>query len=335
VAEDFLLGCNGRGVMHTAELPIAEQFRMVAESGAFDYFDRLPLPDQVDEYLRCSAKYKLPLHTASWFYRLGAEEALIERNIAIAGRIGAKIHNIMIFTHHADGHVLTDQEVVDSYLWTWDLGAKVGVVPSYELHVNMWTEDFRRVVRVADAVKAHGVLFNFTMDYSHVNFKIENPEEQDISGVREEVEAGRMILDPFEEGSLCDLWLGMGIVCWAQLRCAAPNGPRNIWARDEHGNPGRAIQYPFVRPSPGQFHSPWHAYKVEPSKQAIRKVLRHHLSGAPSPLRFITTEMINLPDYGEGARYSLFEHNVACARWIRETWTEMKARHAAGIPIRL
>ena len=30
--------------------------------------------------------------------------------------------------------------------------------------------------------------------------------------------------------------------------------------------------------------------------------------------------MIELPDYGLNARYSIFEHNCACARWLRATW---------------
>jgi hypothetical protein len=105
-----------------------------------------------------------------------------------------------------------------------------------------------------------------------------------------------------------------------------------VWAVDEQG-PGRAIQYPFFRPAPGAFHSDWYAYLVQPSKEAIRLVLRHHLESAGSPLRFITTEMINLKDYGMNAKYSLFEHNVACAKWIRAQWRQYQAMHAAGIPL--
>ena len=64
-----------------------------------------------------------------------------------------------------------------------------------------------------------------------MNFKIDNPEEQDISGIREDVEAGRVILDPFEAGNLCDEWLELGIVRWLQVRAAVPNGPKNIWSK--------------------------------------------------------------------------------------------------------
>ena len=166
-------------------------------------------------------------------------------------------------------------------------------------------------------------------------FKIENPAEQDISEAREDIEAGRMILDPFEKGSLCERWLEMNIVAFAQFRPVAPNGPRNVWAKNAAGNPGRGIQYPFVKPASGEWHSPWHAYRLEPSKEALRKVMRYHLTHPESRLRFVNTEMINLIDYGENARYSIFEQNVACARWIRATWTQMKAMHTANIPLEI
>jgi hypothetical protein len=88
------------------------------------------------------------------------------------------------------------------------------------------------------------------MDYSHCIFKIENSKEQDISGIREDVESGKIVLDPFESGNLCDEWLNMNMVVFTQFRPVAPNGPPNVWAKDENGQPGRGIQYPFVKPRP-------------------------------------------------------------------------------------
>jgi hypothetical protein len=326
----LLLGCNGRGAMHTAEPAIEDQFRLVKDSAVFDYFDRLPQPDQVDEYIRCAQKFNLPIHTVTWYYMLGRDEHLIDQNLRIGATVGAKTHNIMIFTRHADGHPLSDEEITESYLSSWDKAALLGLEPSFELHVNMWSEDFRRVGRIANKVRERGIPFNFTLDYSHVIFKIENPEEQDVCGIREDVEAGVLVLDPFEAGNLCDVWLDMGIVLWAQMRPVAPNGPKNIWVQDDAGKPGRGIQYPFMKPGPGEWHSPWYAYKIEPSKEAMRKILRYHVTHRTSPLRYITTEMINLPDYGMNAKYSLIEHNIACARWIRRTWNELVIEEAAA-----
>jgi hypothetical protein len=317
------------------EATIDEQFRMVKESGVFDYFDRLPLRSQLDEYLSAMAKYQLPVHTGSWFYRLGRDDALLADNLVLCKEVGAACHNIMTFTQHADGHVLTDDEIVRHYLETYEAAMKLGVEPSFELHVNMWTENFRRVTPIAQRIEAQGIPFHLTMDYSHVIFKMGNPYEQDIAGVREAVEAGHMVLDPFEAGNLCDEWLDLGIVRWTQLRTVGPNQPLNLWCPNDPGAPpgdtlaygpyARGIQYPITRPAPGEWHSPWHAYMVEPSKEAIRKVLRHHAANPASRLKFITTEMINLPDYGLGAKYNLFEQNVACARFIRQAWAEVLA----------
>lgn len=337
----FLIGCNGRGVQRSSlrspvsleELPIAEQFRLVRESGVFDYFDRIPLRSNIDEYRAAIEQYALPVHSASWFYRLGEQEdeALLLDNLRVCKEIGATCHNIMTFAQHKDGHVLTDHEIVDHYLRTYDAGMTLGVEPSFELHVNMWTEDFQRVEPVARAVQARGVPFNFTLDYSHVNFKINQPAELERSHVLEAVERGELILDPFEPGSLCEQWLSMNIVKWAQLRTVAPNQPANLWHKNDDGTFARGIQYPMIKPHPGEWHSSWNAYPIETSKEAIRRVLRYHITHPESPLRFITTEMINLPDYGLGAKYDLFEQNVEAARFIRATWKETVALHAAGL----
>ena len=333
MSRDFELGCHWRGVLRSGKtVSVDEQFRMVRDAGVFDYLDRLPAPELLDDYRRCSEKYGVPMRTGTWYYRLGEDDALLEQYMRNAAALGLAMHNIMIFTRHADGHVVSNAEVADCYLRVWELGDALGVQPSFELHVNMWSEDFRRVVPVAELVRARGVPFNFTLDYSHCVFKIENPAEQDISGIREDVEAGRVVLDPFEPESLCRKWLDMGIVVYAQFRPVAPNGPKNIWTKDEQGHPGRGIQYPFLKPAPGEWHSTWHAWKLEASKEAMRNVLRYHLDHDGSPLRFVTTEMIDLPDYGENAKYSIFEHNVACARWIRDSWTRMKAMDRHGIP---
>lgn len=335
----FLLGCNGRGAQRSSlsnpvslsELSIDAQFRLVKESGVFDYFDRIPLRENFAEYERAVHKYDLPVHTASWFYVRGRDEGLLSDNLEICRDIGVKCHNIMTFTHHADGHALTDDEIVTHYLDIYDRSMKLGVEPSFELHVNMWTENFARVTPVAKRIQAKGIPFNYTMDYSHVNFKIGNSAELEISGCKQAVESGALVLDPFEDGSLCDQWLSLGIVKWVQLRTVGPNQPMNLWAKNEDGSYARGIQYPIVRPKPGEWHSQWYAYMLEPSKEAIRKAMRYHATHTGSSLRYITTEMINLPDYGLGAKYDLFEQNVEAAKFIRRAWKETRALHVAGL----
>lgn len=322
---DFSIGCNGRGAMHTRPLPVDQQFQLVKSMEAFDHFDRMPQPGAEKEYLRAAEKYDLPIRTGLWSYTVGKDEAQLEKNLRVCKEGGAECHNLMVLTRHAKGHVTTDQEIVDFYRLAYDLGGKIGLTIGFEVHINMWSEDFRRVSRVARMVRDHGIPFNFVLDHSHVLLKVENPEEQDISGIREDVEAGRLVIDPYEEGNVLDEWIGMRMTVWLQIRPVSPAGPKNKWAvRMEGGSWGRAVQYPFVKPGPGEWHSSWHGWRVEPCKEIVRRVLRHHRDNPQSPLRWITTDMLDMPDYGGGAKYSLIEQNAAIARWFRKTWDEIK-----------
>jgi hypothetical protein len=339
------IGCNGRGAQASSrespvslvEPAIEEQFRLVREAGAFDFFDRLPLPGQVDAYLRCIERFGLPVHTASWFYALGRDEPLLAEKLRLASDIGAATHNIMLYWHDANGRPIADDEVVDFYLRAYDQGMVLGVEPAFELHVNMWSEDPRRVAPVAQAVQRRGIPFHFTLDYSHAIFKIGNPRELAICGLTQDVAEGGAVLDPFQPGNFVDQWLGMGIVRWLQVRSVAPNGPRNLWsindpasavaAVPEHsifpyaaGEPGRGILYPFAEPAAGEWHSDWQPGALACTREVVRKVLAHHRGHADSPLRWITTEMINLPDYAHNARFSLIAQNAAIAGFVRDTW---------------
>ena len=349
------IGCNGRGAQASSieapvslqEPPIEEQFRVVNEAGVFDSFDRLPMPDQVDTYLRCIERWKLPVLTASWFYALGQDEAQLGDKLKLAAAVGARQHNIMVHWHDGAGRPVTDAQVVDFYLRAYDLGMALNVEPTLELHVNMWSEDPRRVVPVAEAVRRRGIPFNFTLDYSHVIFKMGNEQELELCGLKDDVATGRVELDPRRPGSLVDQWLEMGIVRWLQVRAVAPNGPRNLWsildptqpvaAVPKHslfdykaGEPGRGILYPFAEPGPGECHSPWNASALDCTKAVIRKVIDHHASNADSRLMAITTEMINLPDYAHNARFSLIGQNAAIARFVRDTWSH-KQEEAASV----
>ena len=342
------IGCNGRGAQASSiaapvsltEPSIEEQFRLVHEAGVFDSFDRLPMANQLDTYLRCIERYELPVLTASWFYVLGQDEELLSEKLRLAAAVGARQHNIMIHWHDANGRSITDREVAEFYLRAYDQGMPLGVEPTLELHVNMWSEDPRRVIPVADAVRSRGVPFHFTLDYSHVIFKMGNDEELRLCGLYDDVTAGRVELDPRRNNSLVDQWLEMGIVRWLQIRSVAPNGPRNAWsildtsqpvaAVPQHslfdyctGVPGRGILYPFEQPGPGEWHSPWESAALECTREVVRKVLIHHAKTPDSGLRAITTEMINLPDYAHNARFSLIGQNAAIGRFVRTTWAEL------------
>ena len=100
--------------------------------------------------------------------------------------------------------------------------------------------------------------------------------------------------------------------------------PKNLDANDENQNPGRGIQYPFKQPEPGQYHSEWREEALEPWKETIRALMRHHRADETNKLNQISTEFIPAFDYGQGCKYSLFEQSISCVRWMREAWKEIQ-----------
>jgi hypothetical protein len=55
----------------------------------------------------------------------------------------------------------------------------------------------------------------------------------------------------------------------------------------------------------------------------MRKLLERHSEGRFGPALTISTEIIPSTDYGQGAKYSLFDDNVAVARWLRSEWYQV------------
>lgn len=337
----FLMGCAGRGVIPSSkenpvsenELPVMEQFRLQKESGLWDFVDRIPPDDKsLDDYVKASVKYDLPVLTGSWTYVLGKDEQVIKDNIDRAKLAGSKYHNLMIWAKHADGHYVTNEEVVESYLRTYDYAQSKGIAISYESHVDMWSEDFRRVTPVADLVRKRGIPYNHCMDYSHNIFKIENEIEHAVSQMRGDREAIRK-LDPFVDDSYADEWLKQNMVIWTQVRPAAPNGPRNWWAGESgpwdglgYDRPGRSIQYPFSQPKPGEWHTDeWHAHKLACTKELVRKVIDHYLETPDSEMAVMTIDNINLPAYGTGWKYNMYNDSCLVAKFVRELYAERVA----------
>ena len=319
------IGITEKGVMHTDpdEFDLDTRFRMVAESGVYDYYDKTPEdPALVDAYLAASEKHGIPVRAGGWFYLLGRDEALLKEKLELSARVGSSVHNTQILSQHAGGHVVTNDEVVTTYLQAYEWGEACGCYPTFEVHINMWSEDFRRVNEVADAVESRGVPFRMTLDHSHVIFKIDNPKEQEVFSIAPAVESGELVLDPFQEGSVCKQWIDRGLVQHAHARAAVPNNPLNTAYTGKDGAHGRGVQYPFIEPADGEYVAPWDGARLEPWKEVVRQLFAYHAGNETSPLGQISTEFIPGPDYGAGHGYSLFEHSVACARWLRDTWND-------------
>jgi hypothetical protein len=327
----ILLGIAEAGLRHDMSRPpsLDEQFRLLRGSGVFDYLDKTPPRDRVAEYARLSERHGVPILAGGWWYTLGRDEALLEENLRIGASLGSIVHNVQILMDHADGRLVSDAEVAEAYLRAYDVGASLGCLPAFEVHINMWSEDFRRVATVGHLVEARGVPFRLTLDHSHVIFKIDNPRELAVFGLDAAVAAGEVVLDPFVPGSVCAQWIGAGWVAHAHARCTVPNNPPNVTGRhasldslpsSRHPRDlvGRGVQYPFVAPRPGEYHAPWDGAALEPWKEVVRQLVAYHRTCEASPLRSISTEFIPFTDYGEGSSYSLLENSIACARWIRD-----------------
>ena len=316
---DLKIGIANRGVLHhNNEQPVSleDWFKEVSQSNVFDYIDKTPPNEDFNEYKRLAEKYKMPILCGGWFYQLGKDDDLILENLKTGSSLGSKYHNVQIFLHHADGHELTDQEIANTYLKVSEYGEKIGCLPCFEIHINMWSENFLRINSVAKIVQNQGSIFRMTLDHSHVVFKMDNKEELQMFGLSEQVKNNEIILDPFKEGNISEKWINQGIVYLMHARSVIPNNPKNIKAKHPDHSFGRGVQYPFVQPLEGQFHSDWSEEKLEPWKEVIRKMIKYHYFHNSS-LECISTEFIPATDYGENNTYSLFDNAVGCAEWIR------------------
>jgi len=336
------IGITESGIRHDMHNPpdLATCFRMVKDSGIYDYLDKTPSRDMLPQYLRLSEQIGLPILAGGWWYTLGRDEALLEDNLRIGSELGSLVHNTQIMMDHAEGRLVTDEEVADAYLRAYDVGQNVGCLPAFEVHINMWSEDFRRIAKVAALVESRGIPFRITLDHSHVIFKMDNPCEQRVFGLDEAIRRGELMLDPFAKDSITNQWIESGWVGHCHARAAIPNNPRNLWARHPsldklpsslhpRDTVGRGVQYPFIEPAPGEWHSAWDGRRLEPWKEVLRRLLRYHQATDASPLRLISTEFIPGTDYGAGGKYSLFDNSVACARWIRaEMESQLRASPA-------
>ena len=175
---EFGIQTNGIKHTHLDPMPqIDKRFSMVKVASVFDYVDKTPEIEEIDLFLKASKKYKIPIKAGGWFYTIGEHKNLLKQNLKTAQSLGSKIHNTQIQSLNSDGNLVSNMEVRDAYLEAYDIGLKLGVTPCFEVHVNMWSEDFLRVVEVGNLVEDKGVEFNITLDHSHVIFKINNPGE--------------------------------------------------------------------------------------------------------------------------------------------------------------
>lgn len=320
------IGINLDGVLVHDGLPTPDtptRLRWVREAGVFDYIEKNIDPrEDFAPYRDWIAEHGVPIGVFGGIFCAGRDETLMRWGLHTGGQLGARLFNMQLFARHADGHALSDREVADWFLDAMDHGSTAGCLPAMEVHVDMWNEQFHRVDAVAGLLARSNVPLRLTLDHSHLVFKIHNPDELAASGLQDATDGGRSLLAPGQATTLYRHWLEQGWVVHAHTRSVAPGVPGNAAMQGSDGQPGRAIQYPFVEPPPGTFHRAWQADALTAWKDAVRELLawmKAHPDQAP---RQISCEFIPFPDYGGGGRYDIWQNNIACARWLQERWQQ-------------
>ena len=226
------VGINLDGVLHHDGLPTpdaATRFAWVRDSGAFDYIEKNHNPaEDFAPYFDLVQEYGVPIGVFGGIFCAGRDEERMRWCVATGGQLGAKVFNMQLFARRADGEAITDQQVVDFFLDAMEHGAPVGCLPSLEVHVDMWSEHFARVERVAELLARRHVPLRTTLDHSHLVFKMEHPQELALSGLAET--DSREVLPAFYR-----LWLAEG---WGGPRPHPQRGPRHP-VQQSHAAPTR------------------------------------------------------------------------------------------------
>ena len=81
------------------------------------------------------------------------EAILVVKEEAYQKELGSLVHNTQIKAYKSNGQLANDIDIRDVYLEAYDLGLKYDVIPCFEIHVNMWSEDFLRVSKVGRMVE--------------------------------------------------------------------------------------------------------------------------------------------------------------------------------------
>lgn len=324
----FSIGINIDGVLEHDGLPaltVDQRFDWVANAKVFDYVEINPAKgEDFKQYIRASQRVGVPIGVMGGIFCLGPDTLDVFAGLnQQAGALGCRVFNCQVFSRNSAGADVTLEEMGQFYLQALEIGQKNGCPPSLEVHVDMWTECFARVNELGEWLAQRGAPLHLTLDHSHLIFKIDNPEELAHSGLGAEPDLGRSLLHPDSPHNFYAQWLERGWIAHAHTRSVQINGvPNPLTTRGDL--PGRGIQYPFVQPPQGSYHQAWDESELVPWKRAVEKLLQWKKAHPASAFNQISCEFIPFPDYGGGARYSIFEQNVACAKWLRQLMRDLQ-----------
>ena len=106
--------------------------------------------EDLSPYFALVERHALPIRVIGGIWCAGRDEAHVAEIVDAGARFGSTVLNCQLHARHASGHPLSDREVADFYLRTYERGEPAGCLPSLEVHVDMWA----RISRVSHASHA-------------------------------------------------------------------------------------------------------------------------------------------------------------------------------------
>lgn len=318
--DNLLIGINIDGAMiHDGEPERSPDERFNLLGRHFDYVEKsLHKGESLAPWLRASERADLPISVLGGVFMPGEDNLRAADIIHQAVQLDCHVVNCQIMP---PASALTERHALEMigelYLDLIEVGSKGDCLPSLEIHIDMWSERFVNVERLADWLEQRGAQLHLTIDHSHLLYRQGNQRELALAGLQYSNDNGWTELHPASEHALYREWLAKGRIIHAHARSVALNGADNPWSERSPGVAGRGVQYPFVAPPTNSYHQPWREKDLEPWKTAVRQLIAWKMSHPHAALKKISCEFIPFADYGGGARYSLIEQNIACAAWLR------------------
>ncbi|HGH5397498.1 TPA: hypothetical protein ACJI3N_004066 [Raoultella planticola] len=316
----FEIGINLDGAIvndYQPALTIPQQFAAVR--GHFDYVEKSLWPHEVlSPWLRESERCGVPIHVTGSTFQPDhdLQRACSIMRDAVAADIS--IMNCQILPPSlAKDDASALASVGEFYLELLEAGDKGKCLPTLEIHIDMWSEQFKRIEQLAAWLKQRQAPLYLTIDHSHLLYRLGNADQLQAAGLAEAKNGGWAELHPDSPTAFYRRWMSCGWIAHVHARSVQLNGVENPWCQRESGLAGRGVQYPLIEPPPGTYHQSWSANELEPWKKALRQLIQWKTSNLNSKIRRISCEFIPFADYGGGSRYNLLQQNIACAQWLR------------------